>query len=242
VTGPGPGPKAVDGRRDAIRAAAVLVSGWVLLVAVVVAVGLALTGPLEGSVDPGDNRLERGFAADRTGPLTHVADVVTLLGETVTVLVLGAVLLVGTWFWRHQIRPVAFVAAALLGEIAAYLVTVSLVSRDRPPVRILDPGLDPTHSYPSGHVAASVALYGALAVLIWRTGRSGWRWLCVPLVAVPPLVGLARLYLGAHHLSDVITSLVFMSVWLAFAAAVLLRGKPAPREQGESGRPNPVHR
>ena len=36
------------------------------------------------------------------------------------------------------------------------------------------------------------------------------------LVAVPLLVGLARLYLGAHHLSDVITSLVFMSVWLAF--------------------------
>jgi membrane-associated phospholipid phosphatase len=219
-----PGPNVADGRRDAIRAAAVLVSGWVLLVAVVVAVGLALTGPLEGSVDPGDNGLERRFAADRSGALTHVADAVTLLGETVTVLVLGAVLLVGTWLWKHQIRPVVFVAAALLGEIAAYLVTVSLVSRDRPPVRILDPGLDPTHSYPSGHVAASVALYGALAVLIWRTDRNGWRWFCALLVAMPLLVGSARLYLGAHHLSDVITSLVFMSVWLAFAAAVLLRG------------------
>jgi undecaprenyl-diphosphatase len=222
------GPGAPDGRRDAVRAAAVLIAGWVLLVAVVVAVGLALTGPLEGSVGHGDNRLERGFAADRSGMLTHVADVVTLLGETVTVLTLGAILLLGTWFWKHQIRPVVFVAAALLGEIAAYLVTVSLVSRDRPPVRILDPGLDPSHSYPSGHVAASVALYGALAVLIWRTQRKGWRWLCVALAAVPLLVGMARMYLGAHHLSDVVTSLVFMSVWLAFAAAVLLREPPAP--------------
>jgi undecaprenyl-diphosphatase len=217
------GPGASDGRRAAVRATAVLISGWVLLVAVVVAFGLVLTGPLEGSVGHGDNRLERGFAADRSGTLTHVADVVTLLGETVTVLSLGAVLLLGTWFWKHQIRPVVFVAAALLGEIAAYLATVSLVSRDRPPVRILDPGLDPSHSYPSGHVAASVALYGALAVLIWRTGRRGWRWLCVALAAVPLLVGVARMYLGAHHLSDVVTSLVFMSVWLAFAAAVLLR-------------------
>jgi len=222
-----PGPNVADGRRDAIRAAVVLLSGWVLLVAVVVAVGLALTGPLEKFLDPGDNGLERRLSADRSGALTHVADAVTLLGETVTVLVLGAVLLVGTWLWKHQIRPVVFVAAALLGEIAAYLVTVSLVSRDRPPVRILDPGLDPTHSYPSGHVAASVALYGALAVLIWRTDRNGWRWFCALLVAVPLLVGLARLYLGAHHLSDVITSLVFMSVWLAFAAAVLLREPPS---------------
>lgn len=227
------GHEAPDGRRVAVRAAALLISGWVLLVAVVVAVGLALTGPLEGSVGHGDNRLERGFAADRSGTLTHVADVVTLLGETVTVLTLGAILLLGTWFWKHQIRPVVFVAAALLGEIAAYLVTVSLVSRDRPPVRILDPGLDPSHSYPSGHVAASVALYGALAVLIWRTQRKGWRWLCVALAAVPLLVGMARMYLGAHHLSDVVTSLVFMSVWLAVAAAVLLREPPSPAGASE---------
>jgi hypothetical protein len=37
----------------------------------------------------------------------------------VTVLSLGAVVLLGTWFCRHQMRPVAFVAVALLGEIAA---------------------------------------------------------------------------------------------------------------------------
>jgi membrane-associated phospholipid phosphatase len=206
-----------------------LVSAWVLLLAAVVAVGLALTGPLKGSAGHGDNRLERWLAGHRSGTLTRIADAVTLFGETVTVLSLGAVLLLATWFWLRQIRPVVFVAVALLGEIAGYLLTVSLVSRDRPPVRILDPGLDPSHSYPSGHVAASVALYGALAVLIWRRSPRRWRWVCVPLVAVPPLVGVARLYLGAHHLSDVVTSLVFMSVWLAVAAAVLLRSEP-PRQ------------
>jgi membrane-associated phospholipid phosphatase len=216
-----------DKRRDAIRDAVMLVAGWVLLLALVVAFGLMLTGPLEGSVNPGDNRLERWFAAHRSGTLTQVADTVTLFGETLTVVTAGPVLLLVVWLWRRRIRPVVFVAVSLLGEIAGYLLTVTLVSRDRPPVRLLDPGLDPNHSYPSGHVAASVALYGALAVLIWLYCRNAWRWLCVVLVAVPPLVGLARLYLGAHHLSDVITSLVFMSVWLAIAAAVLIR-EPAP--------------
>jgi undecaprenyl-diphosphatase len=206
-----------------------LVAGWLLLLAAVVAVGLALTGPLEGSVGQSDNWLERWLAAHRSGTLTQVADVVTLFGETVTVLTLGPVLLLATWLWRRQIRPVVFVAVALVGEIAVYLITVSLVSRDRPPVRILDPGLDPNHSYPSGHVAAAVALYGSVAVLIWLTCRNGWRWLCAALLAVPPLVGVARLYLGAHHLSDVITSLVFMSVWLALAATVLLRDQPVTR-------------
>jgi membrane-associated phospholipid phosphatase len=212
---------AANRRHDALRAAAVLLMGWVLLMAAVVAVGMALTGPLEGSVGVGDNRLERWLAAHRSTSLTQVADVVSYFGETVTVLTLGPVLLLVTWLWRRQIRPVVFVAVALVGEIAGYLLTVSLVSRARPPVRLLDPGLDPEHSYPSGHVAAAVALYGAMAVLIWLTCRNRWRWLSVALVCVPPLVGLARLYLGAHHLSDVVTSLVFISVWLGLAAAVL---------------------
>jgi membrane-associated phospholipid phosphatase len=214
-----------DERRGAIRAAAVLVSGWVLLLALVVAVGLALTGPLEGSVGHGDNRLERWLASHRSTTLTHLADAISLLGETVTVLSLGPVLLLVTWLWTRQIRQVVFVAVALVGEIAGYLLTVTLVSRDRPPVPLLDPGLDPNHSYPSGHVAASVALYGSMAVLIWLACANRWRWVCVALAALPPLVGLARLYLGAHHASDVVTSLAFMSTWLAVAATVLLKDR-----------------
>jgi undecaprenyl-diphosphatase len=77
-------------------------------------------------------------------------------------------------------------------------------------------------------------MYGALAVLIWTFGRAGWRWLGVLLVALPPVVALTRLYEGVHHITDVVTSLAFVSAWLAVAAAVLLRDAPrgSPRSTG----------
>ncbi len=57
------------------------------------------------------------------------------------------------------------------------------------------------------------------------------------LAVVPLLVGMARMYLVAHHLSDVVTSLIFMSVWLAFAAAVLLRKPPFGAGAGAESSP-----
>jgi undecaprenyl-diphosphatase len=209
--------------RDAAHAVFWLSLGWGLVLAAMVVAGRALTGPLKGWVGVDDNRVERWLGAHRSGWLTDVADVVSQLGETLTVLLVGPVLLLVTWLWTRQIRPVIFLGAALVGEVAAYLVTVSIVSRPRPPVALLDPGLDPNHSYPSGHVAAAVALYGGTAVLLWLRCANHLRLLSIPLVMLPPLVGIARLYLGAHHPSDVIASIAFMSAWLAITRAVLLK-------------------
>ena len=35
---------------------------------------------------------------------------------------------------------------------------------------------------------------------------------------------VARLYQGAHHLTDVLTSLIYASVWLAVLFVLVLRG------------------
>jgi membrane-associated phospholipid phosphatase len=211
-------------RRDAVR----LLAAWVVIMGVVLAVGAALTGPLSGSVGVLDNDAVRTLAAHRSPGLTGIANAASLLGETWTELVLDPVLLVLAWLWLRRPRAVVFLAVAALGEIAGYLLVVSLVGRSRPPVRLLDAGLDPQHSFPSGHVAAAMATYGGVAVLVWLYARGPWRWLSPVLVAAPVLVALARLYLGAHHPTDVVTSIAFMTAWLAAAWAVLLRG-PLPR-------------
>jgi membrane-associated phospholipid phosphatase len=196
---------------------------WVAIVVCVVGAGELLTGPLAGSIGVGDNQVERWLAAHRSRPLTDLADGLSLLGETWTVVLLGPLLLLATWLWLRALRAVLFVALALVGELAEYLVTVSVVSRARPPVRLLDPGLDPQHSYPSGHVGAATAMYGAMAVLVWLRYRDRRRLLTATLACLPLLVAVARLYLGAHHPTDVLASLVLMSAWLAVLTRVLLR-------------------
>ena len=212
---------------SATRVAARLLLAWSLLVALVILVGAALTGPLAGSVGAADNDVERSLAGHRSPSLTAVAQGISLLGETTTQLVLVPLLLLVAWWWLRKAGPVVFLAVAAVGEIAAYLLTVSIVSRARPPVPLLDPGLEPLHSYPSGHVAAAMATYGGLAVLCWTFATDPWRRLSVMLMVAPPLVALARLYLGVHHPTDVLVSLVFMSAWLGMTARVLLVRSPA---------------
>jgi undecaprenyl-diphosphatase len=104
-----------------------------------------------------------------------------------------------------------------------YFVATLADPRQRPPVRILDTGLVPDHSFPSGHVGTATAVYGAIAVLCWAYARSSRSWAWVLLV-LPLLVLLARLYQGAHHLTDVLTSVLYATVWVIVLARLLLTG------------------
>jgi undecaprenyl-diphosphatase len=88
-------------------------------------------------------------------------------------------------------------------------------------VKILDPGLVPDHSFPSGHVFTSIVVYVATAVYLTRTVPGARRWVW-PLYLVPLVVIPSRLYQGAHHPTDVMTSLVFAPLWVAVVAHVVL--------------------
>ena len=51
------------------------------------------------------------------------------------------------------------------------------------------------HAFPSGHVAASTAFFVTLFIARRRIGA--------PLLLIPVLIGLSRMVVGAHYLSDV---------------------------------------
>ena len=98
-------------------------------------------------------------------------------------------------------------------------------------------------SYPSGHVAASVAVYGGLALLL--TSRFPARWVrssCWSLVvALPLIVALSRLYRGMHHPLDELAGvcvgvgaiLVALLATRAYGEAV--RRQAARRARGAAG-------
>ncbi len=56
------------------------------------------------------------------------------------------------------------------------------------------------HSFPSGHVSASTAFFGVLLIARRRMG--------IAFLAIPVLIGLSRMYIGAHYLSDVVCAAV----------------------------------
>ncbi len=203
------------------RTAVFVVAAWLLILGVVVATGWLITHPLESSVGPPDNDLARWFADQRTSTLDTVADVGTLLGETIVELIAAPILAIVVVFWTRSLVPGLFVGLVTAGVGGIYYVASTVDPRPRPPVHILDPGLVPTHSFPSGHVGTATALYGSIVVLTWTYARAA-RWWVTPLATFPVLVMLARLYQGAHHLTDVLTSLIFALAWLSTLTALLL--------------------
>jgi membrane-associated phospholipid phosphatase len=78
-----------------------------------------------------------------------------------------------------------------------------------------------TYSFPSGHTAGATVFYGFLAVYLLAHGRAQpWRWAIVgAAAAMVLLVGLSRIYLGAHYLSDVVGAVVEGMLWLALCQA-----------------------
>lgn len=89
------------------------------------------------------------------------------------------------------------------------------------------------HSFPSGHILHTVAVYGFLAYL-WCRATTSWaeRILAVALaVALNVAVALARLVLGAHWPSDVLAGTLVGLIWLAVGIVALRRAEAV--SQGE---------
>jgi membrane-associated phospholipid phosphatase len=224
---------------------------YAVIAAVVVGWGWLLTHSLHGSIEGTDDDVSRWFAGQRTSWLDPVSDAGTLLGETPVGLAVGAVVALVAGLVLRILVPALLIFKANAGDGGIYWLGSHADPRDRPPVHILDPGLVPDRSFPSGHVGTAVAVYGGAALLLalWLRSRQGTsttgRVLVVLLACVPLFVAVSRLYQGAHHLTDVGTSLVYGTILLAVvSAALLLRPErsdaPVPRStSGHADAPLP---
>jgi undecaprenyl-diphosphatase len=201
-----------------------VLAAFVLVEAVLLGLGLLVT---RGLAHSGLHRDELGFerdvAAHRTQLWSRITHYGTLLGATNTVIVLTAIGCVVLAVRGHGPRLPAFLAVAVAGETVLFVLATVVVHRMRPPIPHLD-GAPPTSSFPSGHTAATVALWCGLALGLARTHpRHPLRALSwVLAVALPILVLAARLYRGMHWPTDVAASVVFTLLWLFLLREILL--------------------
>ena len=210
------------------RTAAAVVVAWVLILGIIVGIGELVTKDGNGNV-LGDRTIPHWFAAHRTPGWTHWSLIFSTLGATQAILIVALATCVVFLAVTRRWRPVVFVAAVMLGELATFLAAAAVVKRPRPDVTQLDQHL-PTSAYPSGHEAATCCLYIAIAILVIGHARGWWRWLfLVPAIAMPVLVALSRLYRGEHHPTDLLASLLFSALWLT-AASVLIKPNSARKD------------
>ncbi|WP_019135559.1 phosphatase PAP2 family protein [Cellulomonas massiliensis] len=192
-------PTVAQAARDAaVRALAPAVLWW----AVVVGLGLLITGPLDGL--PAERAVSEWFAEHRVDWLDSATSVMSNIGATLFIIT-ACVVAIATLWWRTRQWWFALVPGLAVALQALVFLTSSLVvGRERPEVEKLDDS-PPTTAYPSGHTGASTAFYLTMAFLAQRIRRAWLRRLVTVLVLLVPLgVGTARLYRGMHSLTDVL--------------------------------------
>jgi membrane-associated phospholipid phosphatase len=216
---------------------AVAVTGFAVLAAAAIALGLLLMDVLLGVHGLGhdDNHVNVVLAHHRTGTLNTASYVMSGIADVFAIPAVVAITVIVAAARRHW-RIAAFVVAAITVEAATYRVTSMVIERHRPFVHRLD-HLPVMQSYPSGHVAASVAVFVGVALIITSRYRSSTLRSVVWTVAllIPPLVALSRMYRGMHHPTDTLAGLLIgigalLVALLAArtAGAVWERRTPAP--------------
>lgn len=212
------------------RRSAELLVGWVLLLGTLLAAGSLITDVLSGTgLLAFDSAVVQWLAEHRTPALTTLSFVGDRVGGTVVVSAVTLVSIVLALAATRQWRPPLFLAVTMAGEVTLFLATTRIVGRPRPPVPHLAP-LPSTSSFPSGHLAAAICLYGALSLLVFAWTGSRWRWL-VPVVAVAAvtLIAFTRLYRGMHYPTDLVGSALLALPWLLATWWVLRPGGRARR-------------
>jgi membrane-associated phospholipid phosphatase len=130
---------------------------------------------------------------------------------------IAVALLAAAWFYRKQQKLDAASILISLGGAAAMNTLLKLLLK-RPRPNLFPPlTVESSFSFPSGHVTASVAVFGFLAVLLWRERRFGWAIFSALWI---PLVIFSRIYLGVHYPSDTLGALTFTTLWLMVVFAV----------------------
>jgi len=190
--------------------------------------GWLVTDVLGDNLDPVDNDLSAWLADQRTGTLTDLAEIGGTGGDTITIGIVAAVVAIGASLMTRSVRPLIFMAVGLAGQALVYDLTSRLVTRDRPPVKLLDHGLDPNASYPSGHVCTAVMFFGGVVALVWVYAAPRWRAAAMLLLVVPLVVASSRLYEAAHHLTDALASLIVIPWWVVALTVLILRPTRGP--------------
>ena len=197
--------QALGMRHPAVIFFAALIGGILLLAGLSILLGLLVTHVLTTSLGLSgpDNGFVRDLVHERTGTLNTVSEIGSTVGGAPVLPILVGLIglgfaIAGRW------RIAAFAVFVLIAESATYRITTLVIHRHRPEVHRLE-DLPVNASYPSGHTAASIAVYSGLVLLLTSrlTNSLGKALAWTFAILVATFVAFSRMYRGMHHPLDV---------------------------------------
>ena len=153
----------------------------------------------------------------RTDTNTELATGFTYLGGPIGMTVIAAAITLGMiWRWRSR-TPLVLMLIATAGSLLMTTVGKAVVGRPRPPLAEAVPPYEYAFSFPSGHTLNSTVIAGVVAYLLLRRLTTTWaRTLTVVLAAVWAVtMGVSRVFLGHHWLTDVVFAWLLGLAWVA---------------------------
>ena len=161
------------------------------------------------------------FVGHRTDWLVNIARFVSAAAGFLPLLIVGV--LFALWLWRRGWKVGVAVAPAVSLSLAGLASTVakSVFDRARPPLAVHQATVT-LAAFPSGHSADAAAFFlaGGCIVAITLVDRRTIQATCIGMgVLLAAIVGVSRLILGVHWLSDVVAG---WALGTAVAIAVVI--------------------
>ncbi len=191
------------------------IGGGVFIAAVLVFAGIAVHVSSANWLTATDDRISHWFDLHGTVGWTRFMFVITDLHGSVAIPLFSAVFVLllarrKDWFWMAAVAGTTF-GGMLLNIGLKYVFRRGRPSFENPLVNIA------TYSFPSGHTVGTTLFYSVLAAYLMSRVSSIAARIAILAVAAAmvALVGLSRIYLGAHYLSDVVGAILEGLAWLS---------------------------
>ncbi len=144
---------------------------------------------------------------------TKVFKIFTFFGSTLFIILLCVFFFILFIILKKKNYSYIIASTLVISTILNNVIKI-IIRRERPLVlRLVE---ESSFSFPSGHMMASVSLYGILLYLVLKSNikKSLKIFLSIFLGVLPVLVGMSRIYLGAHFFSDIIGALLVSLILL----------------------------
>ena len=166
-----------------------------------------------------DARINNFLLLFRSDYYIKIFSAITLFGRSYTIVSLLIILSLLFWLWQKKSYIIPILITLGGASLLSFLSKLAF-HRARPPFPVY---LEDSFAFPSGHATIAMATYGFVTYFLLRNTKKLFSKILILLLGllIIFLIGLSRLYLGVHYLSDVLAGYLLGALWLVFGISLV---------------------